>query len=75
MKVGSLIYPHFIENCDIDIDINKDKLENMDIIIAKDILENMDINIDIDRHILGKKNPVFGSNMILILKKKGANAQ
>ena len=48
MKVGSLIYPHFIENCDIDIDINKDKLENMDIIIAKDILENMDINISID---------------------------
>ena len=41
-----------MENIDIDIDIDKDILENIDIDIDKEILENIDIDIDIDKEIL-----------------------
>ena len=37
-----------MENIDIDIDIDKDILENIDINIDKEILENIDIDIDKD---------------------------
>ena len=45
----------------IDIDIDKDILENIDIDIDIDkvILENIDIDIDIDKDILGKKSIFF----------------
>ena len=43
-----------LENIDIDINIDKEILENIDIDIDidKDILENIDIDIDIDKEIL-----------------------
>ena len=39
-----------LENINIDIDIDKNILENID--IDKEILENIDIDIDIDKDIL-----------------------
>ena len=58
MKYWLSIYRHFKKN--IDIDINKDNLQNIDIYIGIDkaILENIDIdkdnleNINIDKDIL-----------------------
>merc|ERR1712016_306413 len=43
-----------LENIDIDINIDKEILENIDIDIDidKDILENIDINIDIDKGVI-----------------------
>jgi len=49
-------YIDTFKNIDIDIDIDKEILENIDIDIDididKDILENIDIDIDIDKEIL-----------------------
>ena len=50
--IYTLINKHLFRN--IDIDIDKDNLENIDIDINidKEILENIDIDIDIDKDIL-----------------------
>ena len=41
-----------MKNIDININIDKDYLENINIYIDKDILENININIDIDMVLL-----------------------
>merc|ERR1711946_88658 len=41
-----------LENIDIDIDIDKEILVNIDIDIDKEVLENIDIEINIDKGII-----------------------
>ena len=52
-----------LKNIDINIDIDKDNLENID--IDKTILENIDIGIDIDKDNLG--NIVIDIDIINII--------